>query len=39
LTNLTELHLEDNPIPLDQKAMLRKALPNCKIYFIRPFRP
>ena len=39
LTNLTKLHLEDNLIPLDQMAMLRKALPNCKIYFMRPFRP
>jgi hypothetical protein len=39
LTNLAELHLEANPIPLDQEAMLRKALPNCKIHFMRPFRP
>ena len=31
LTNLTELDLRKNPIPLDQKAMLRKALPNCRI--------
>ncbi len=27
------LALEGNPIPDDQKAMLRKALPNCKIRF------
>jgi len=33
LTNLTELDLRKNPIPLDQKAMLRKALPNCRILF------
>ncbi len=33
LGNLTVLTLRDNPIPDDQKAMLRKALPNCKIKF------
>ena len=33
LTKLIRLNLDGNPIPDDQKAMLRKALPNCKIYF------
>ena len=33
LGDLTVLTLRDNPIPDDQKAMLRKALPNCKIKF------
>jgi hypothetical protein len=33
LTALQELHLEGNPIPEAQKAMLRKALPNCRISF------
>ncbi len=33
LINLTELDLRGNPIPLDQQAMLRKALPNCRILF------
>ena len=33
LTNLIELDLQANPIPSDQKAMLRKALPNCEIRF------
>ena len=33
LGNLEVLTLRDNPIPDDQKAMLRKALPNCKIKF------
>ncbi len=33
LTNLKELDLEDNPIPEDRKAMLKKALPDCKISF------
>jgi antitoxin component YwqK of YwqJK toxin-antitoxin module len=33
LTNLIELDLQANPIPSDQKAMLRKALPNCEILF------
>jgi len=31
LTNLTELDLRNNPIPPDQQAILRKALPNCRI--------
>ena len=40
LTNLIELdlranHRRSNPIPLDQRAMLRKALPNCRILFGR----
>ena len=33
LTNLIELDLQANPIPSDQKAMLRKALPNSEIRF------
>jgi len=33
LTNLEFLYFYDNPIPDDQKAMLRKALPNCDISF------
>ena len=33
LTNLNILFLKDNPIPEDQKAMLKKALPNCEILF------
>ena len=33
LTNLESLYLMDNPISEDQKAMLRKALPNCRISF------
>jgi len=33
LTNLKELDLEGNPISEDQKAMIKKALPNCKILF------
>ncbi len=32
LTNLKSLDLSGNPIPEDQKAMLRKALPNCDIF-------
>jgi hypothetical protein len=30
LSNLRNLDLGDNPIPYDQKAMLKKALPDCK---------
>ena len=33
LTNLKELELWDNPISEDQKAMLKKALPDCDIRF------
>ena len=33
LTKLIRLNLDGNPIPDDQKAMLKKALPNCKIIF------
>jgi hypothetical protein len=33
LSNLRNLDLDDNPIPYEQKAMLKKALPNCKIEF------
>jgi hypothetical protein len=33
LINLTELDLRGNLVPLDQQAMLRKALPNCRILF------
>jgi serine/threonine protein kinase len=33
LTNLTVLTLYDNPIPKDQIDNLRKALPNCDIFF------
>ena len=33
LTNLKRLWLIRNPIPEDQKAMLKKALPDCEIYF------
>jgi hypothetical protein len=33
LMNLKELWLGGNPIPKDQKAILRKALPNCDISF------
>ena len=33
LTNLKELHLYGNPIPDDQKAMIKKSLPNCKISY------
>ena len=36
LTNLRKLWLGDNRIPDDQKAMLKKALPNTKIEFDRP---
>ncbi len=32
-TNLKELNLYDNPIATDQGAMIKKALPNCKIWF------
>jgi len=33
LTKLERLDLRGNPIPEDQKAMIKKALPNCKIEF------
>ena len=33
MTNLKKLWLHDNSIPDDQKAMLRKALPDCVILF------
>jgi len=33
LTNLTRLHLYDNPITASQKAMLEAALPNTDIYW------
>jgi len=33
LTNLTEVTIYHNPVQYEQIAMLRKALPNCKIYF------
>ena len=33
LTKLKMLYLGGNPIPADQKDMLRKALPNCRIEF------
>jgi hypothetical protein len=33
LTKLKDLRLIDNPIPEEQKAMLKKALPDCLIYF------
>ena len=33
LKNLKELNLRGNKIPDDQKEMLKKALPNCKIQF------
>ena len=33
LTKLKMLYLGGNPIPADQKEMLRKALPNCRIEF------
>ena len=33
LTKLRTLYLARNPTPDDQKAMLRKALPNCSIEF------
>jgi len=33
LTNLETLYLMGNPILGDQKAMLKKALPNCEIEF------
>ena len=33
LTNLKRLYLYGNPIPEDQKEMLKKALPNCEIKF------
>ena len=33
LTKLKMLYLGGNPIPADQKKMLRKALPNCRIEF------
>ena len=33
LTKLRTLYLARNPIPDEQKAMLRKALPNCEIEF------
>jgi hypothetical protein len=33
LTKLEELHLGFNPIPEDQKAMIKKALPDCDITF------
>ena len=36
LTELDQLWLTDNPIPEDQKTMLRKALPNCRIVFEDP---
>ena len=32
-TNLKTLVLGENPIPVDHKQMLRKALPKCKIVF------
>ena len=31
--NLVFLHLQTNPIPEDQKGMIKKALPYCDIYF------
>mgnify|MGYP002701045226 CR=1 FL=1 len=33
LNKLTELHLKGNKIAEGQQAMLKKALPNCKILF------
>ena len=33
LVKLKTLYLGGNSIPADQQAMLRNALPNCKIYF------
>jgi hypothetical protein len=33
LSNLRNLDLDDNPIPYEQKVVLKKALPNCKIEF------
>jgi len=33
LKNLKELGFGDNLIPEDQKAMLKKALPDCDIIF------
>ena len=33
LSFLTKLYLFDNPIPEDQKSMLKEALTDCKIYF------
>ena len=33
LTNLEALVLDDNQISDDQKSMLKKALPNCKIHY------
>jgi len=33
LKNLRILHIYFNSIPEDQKAMLRNALPDCKIRF------
>ena len=33
LTNLTEVTIYHNPVQYEQISMLRKALPNCKIYF------
>ena len=33
LKNLKLLYLQDNPVPEDQKALIGKALPDCKIEF------
>jgi hypothetical protein len=33
LTFLSKLFLFENPIPDDQKAMLKKILPSCEIRF------
>jgi len=33
LTNLKELNLKSNPIPLAQKETLKQALPNCYMIF------
>ena len=33
LTNLKQLYLSDNQFADDQRVMLKKALPNCKIDF------
>ena len=37
LTNLKDLGIWFNPIPDEQKAMIKKALPNCDIRFVRYF--
>ena len=33
LQNLTELELKNNPISENQRVLLQRELPNCKIWF------